>query len=119
MSWRLGEEGFPWPLSSLQGDRLYLGEQNKTLYHQSQGPGSSLGESMSRDHLICPLPAWDGRIWEGWGKGSQAAPSAKSWWGCGQVSRERSTKPSLFPSCCPRVSSRAPSPTWAHSSLTW
>lgn len=42
---------------------------------------------MSRDHLICPLPAWDGRIWERWGKGSQAAPSAKSWWGCGQVSR--------------------------------
>lgn len=44
-----------------------LGNRTK-LYHQSQGPSSSLGESMSRDHLICPLPAWDGRTWERWDK---------------------------------------------------
>ena len=51
MSWRVGEKGFPWPLSSLQGDRLHLGEQNKTLYHQSQGPSSSLGEECEQGPL--------------------------------------------------------------------
>ena len=54
MSWRLGEEGFPWPLSSLQGDRLYLGEQNKTLPSES-GPQQLFGGEYEQGPLDLPI----------------------------------------------------------------
>lgn len=89
MTWRLGDSGFPWPLSAMQDDQLHLGGQEQAVPSES-GPSSSLGEDMSRGHVLtsCPLPAWDGSEGGGWGDLGERGHRFRAWWGCcGQVSR--------------------------------